>query len=378
VRAVQAVRGLRLHRERAATVLAGLAALTGVAALAGAGADYAWVFELASHFRAQYAVVLALCALGLALLGRHWVAAGCLALAGANVAYLLPYLRGAPAATTLGQPLAVLSLNVYRHSREHARVVDYVRSSSPDVAVFLEATPEWRAGLAPLADVLPYEAYAPGAGSNGILIRSRHRLQRASPVALGGQPQGALSVWLSPYGHPLELLGAHLSWPMTPAAAATRNRELAGLAKYARRAPLPLVVVGDFNATRYTAPFARMLRDGGYADCAAGGGLHGTWPTRFVPGWIKIDHCLHTKGIWVDRYAVGPYVGSDHYPLAVVLRVPDSAGLAGAAPVPPSNGPGPAVVAMPPVSASRIAASTGMSSGWTDAFGTKIVYPPIM
>jgi endonuclease/exonuclease/phosphatase (EEP) superfamily protein YafD len=331
---VQAVRRVRLHPTRAATVLAGLGALTGLVALAGAGADLAWPFELAAHFRAQYAVVLALCALGLALLGRYWVAAGCLALAGANVAYLLPYLRAPPPGTTLGQPLAVLSLNVYRHSRDYARVVEYVRATSPDVAVFVEATPAWRAGLAPLADALPHESYLPDAGSNGILIRSRHPLQRATAVALGGQKQAALSVWLSPHGHPVEVLGVHLTWPMTPREAARRNRELAGLAAYARRAPVPLVVVGDFNATRYTPPFARMLREGGYGDCAAGTGLHGTWPTRFPPGWIRIDHCLHSTGVWVDAFAIGPYVGSDHYPLAILLRVPDSAGLAQAAPAP--------------------------------------------
>jgi endonuclease/exonuclease/phosphatase (EEP) superfamily protein YafD len=111
-----------------------------------------------------------------------------------------------------------------------------------------------------------------------------------------------------------------------------RNRELAGLAAYAAHARVPLVVVGDFNSTRYTPPFARMLRDGRLGDCAAGRGLHGTWPTRFPPGYIPIDHCLHTEGVWVDRFEVGPFVGSDHYPLLATLRVPDSAGLAAVLP----------------------------------------------
>ena len=300
---------MRLDRGRAATVLAAVAALTGAAGLAGVGADIAWPFELAAHFRVQYAVVLALCAVGLALLGRHWVAAGCLALAAANATFVAPYLRAPPPGTTLGQPLQVLSLNVFRRSDEHARVLEYVRAVRPDVAVFVEATPEWRAAMAALADEWPHEAYAPGAGSNGILIRSRHALARVAPVSLGGQPEAGLSAWLAPHGHPVEVLGLQAT-------------------AYAAHARVPLVVVGDFNSTRYTPPFARMLRDGRLGDCAAGRGLHGTWPTRFPPGYIPIDHCLHTEGVWVDRFEVGPFVGSDHYPLLATLRVPDSAGLA--------------------------------------------------
>jgi endonuclease/exonuclease/phosphatase (EEP) superfamily protein YafD len=322
---------MKLDRGRAATVLAGVAALTGAAGLAGAGADIAWPFELAAHFRVQYAVVLALCAVGLALLGRHWVAAGCLALAAANATFTTPYLRTPPPGTTQGQALEVLSLNVFRRSDDYARVVDYVRAARPDVAAFVEATPAWREALAALADEWPHEAYAPNAGSNGILIRSRHPLARVGAVSFGGQAEGGLSAWLAPHGHPVEVLGVHLSWPTAPEAAAMRNRELAGLAAYAAHARVPLVVLGDFNATRYTPPFARMLRDGRLGDCAAGRGLHGTWPTRFPPGYIQIDHCLHTEGVWVDRFGVGPFVGSDHYPLVATLRVPDSAGLANAA-----------------------------------------------
>lgn len=310
--------------RRAVVTLSALATLTASASLAGLVADLGWPFDLAAHFRVQYVVLLAACAIGLALLGRTWVAAACLALAGANAVFLAPYLSvsSATAAAAAGEPLDVLSLNVFRRSDDYARVVAYVHGERPDVAVFVEATPAWRAGLAPLADVLPYEAYAPGAGSHGILVRSRTPILRAAPLALNGQPQGALGVLLSPHGHPLEVLGVHLEWPMTPRALASRNRELAALADYGARARVPLVAVGDFNASRYTPPFARMLRAGRLGDCAAGTGVHGTWPARIAPAWLQIDQCLHTEGVRVDRFAVGPFVGSDHYPLRVRLRVP--------------------------------------------------------
>lgn len=392
---------MRFDRRWAATALAALGALTGAAGLAGTAADAWWFLDLFAHFRVQYAVLLALCAIGLSLLGRHWVAAGCLALAAANATFALPYLRAAPPGTTAGAPLRVVSLNVYKHNGDYERVRRYLRAEQADVVVLVETTPAWSRELASLRDLYPHAAYAPRAGSAGVMLLSRTPILQWLPVFLGGAPESGIRARIAPHGHPLDVMGVHLTWPMRAELAARRNRELDGLARVARATRVPLVVLGDFNDTRYSPTFARLLRDGALRDCAAGRGLSGTWPTSFLPLRIQIDHCLHTRGVWTESFDTGPGVGSDHYPVVVTLRVPDSAGLAdaSAAPSAPARAPGVAavraasrlavtgtpavavplpVVAMPPVSASRIAASTGMSSGWTELFGTKIVYPPTM
>ena len=100
---------MKLDRSRAAVAFAALGALTGAAGLAGTAAESWWFLDLFSHFRVQYALVLAACAIGLALLGRYWVAAGCLALALANGQTLQE------AAVTLG-----ISLNT---ARAHLRAI---------------------------------------------------------------------------------------------------------------------------------------------------------------------------------------------------------------------------------------------------------------
>lgn len=385
---------MRFDRDLAATLFAAIGALTGAAGLAGTAADLSWFLDLFAHFRVQYAVVLAACAIGLALLGRPWVAAGCLALAAANASFAMPYLRAAPAGTIEGAALRVVSLNVYRGSRDYERVRAFLRAERADFVVLVEATPAWAQELASLRDLYPHVAYSPRAGSAGVLLLSRTRILEWLPVFLGGQPEAGIRARIAPFGHPMDVIGVHLTWPVRPALAAQRNRELEGLARVTARANVPLVVLGDFNDTRYSPGFARLLRDGALRDCAAGRGVSGTWPTWFAPLGIQIDHCLHTRGVWTERFDTGPEVGSDHYPLVVTLRVPDSAGLAAAGGAVDGARPAPAplaavtgapavagpwlVVAMPPVSARRIAASTGMSSGCTELFGTKIVYPPTM
>lgn len=322
---------MRFDRNLAATLLAALGALTGAAGLAGIAGDLSWFLDLFAHFRVQYAVVLAGCAIGLALLGRPWVAAGCLALAAANASFALPYLRAAPAGTTEGAPLRVVSLNVYKHNREYERVRAFLRAERADFVVLVETTPAWARELGALHDLYPHAAYSPRAGASGVLLLSRTPILEWLPLFVGGQPESGIRARIAPFGHPMDVIGVHLSWPVRSELAAQRNRELDGLARVTARAGVPLVVLGDFNDTRYSPSFARLLRDGALRDCAAGRGLSRSWPTWFAPLGIQIDHCLHTRGVWTERFDTGPDVGSDHYPLVVTLRVPDSAGLADAA-----------------------------------------------
>ena len=62
-------------------------------------------------------------------------------------------------------------------------------------------------------------------------------------------------------------------------------------------------MVGDLNATRWSAPLRALLRHGGLRDTAEGGGLGGTWPefqnfpgAQGFPLWwtgmITLDHVL--------------------------------------------------------------------------------------
>jgi hypothetical protein len=44
-----------------------------------------------------------------------------------------------------------------------------------------------------------------------------------------------------------------------------------------------------------------------------------TWPSLPLPLWIPIDHALADPGSGVADVRIGPAIGSDHYPLEIVL-----------------------------------------------------------
>lgn len=350
------VAGVRQGLLRAAVVcVAGLGLLT----LLGLLSPYFWLADRAADLRVQVALLLGLLALLLACTRHLGIAAGATGLAVVNLLLLWPLLApglprvvpgwwpawALPAPDVLqaepllfvpSTPLRVLSANVWYRNENYTAMRSAVRAASPDVAVFLEVTPRWQRELALLRDGWPYQQWVPGSGHDGVMVLSRLPWRRTRTLALEGTGlANALQVTVDLAGQPVDVVGLHLRWPITPANAAARSTALARLAKLARQTPHPLVLLGDFNLTPHDGAFAQLLARGGLGNAAAGSGLLTTWPasaggwTARLPG-LQIDHCLVSHGIRAENFALGPWVGSDHRPVVVRLEVPVPLNAAGA------------------------------------------------
>lgn len=280
-------------------------------------------------------MTLAACGGVLLVLRRPALALAALALALANAVPLAHYLLPAQEPAVAGPRVKAVLVNTWFRNGEHGRLLDYVRALGPDVAVFLEVTPAWSEALGRL-ESLPYRSQA-----GEILVASRQPLAGLKAWPLAGGAAMAVSFSYDAAGAPLTVIGAHANWPLGPAIAVSRNRELAELAAIARAAPSPVLLLGDLNTTAYSPVFDPLLAASGLADCAAGRGLNPTWPTLFPPLYIQIDHCLAGPGVRIDRLRPGRRVGSDHRPLEVEITVapqsPDGAGRITTAAAPPTS-----------------------------------------
>ncbi|MGH8217810.1 MAG: endonuclease/exonuclease/phosphatase family protein [Steroidobacteraceae bacterium] len=334
-----------LTARRIALVAIILTVVTLGATLLAATAAFWWFGDLAVHFRLQYAAaaVLALLALGWA---RRWLWAAlaltALVVNGIAAAPILgggSVIRGAvagsPAAITRGtggrhtaserQPLRIASINVLYLNTHYGRVTAFLRRARPDAAVLVEITPRWRAALGSLRDEFPWQYYAQGRNSrggdsHGTLLLSRWPFERIETVPMGPHADPTVAAVLIVRGRTLHLIGVHPSWPLGPAVAAERNRELSRLAALARATPAPLVMAGDFNVSPFSPHFRAFVVQSGLRWAAQGEGWQPTWPTFLPIGGIQIDHAFISPGIAVRRFARGPGVGSDHRPIVVDLE----------------------------------------------------------
>ncbi|HEX6385825.1 MAG TPA: endonuclease/exonuclease/phosphatase family protein, partial [Anaerolineae bacterium] len=121
---------------------------------------------------------------------------------------------------------------------------------------------------------------------------------------------------------PLTMMATHAMAATSLVEFNQRNAHLRDLAAFVRAESGSVIVAGDLNVSPWSVYFRQFLRESGLHDGRLGRGLKPTWPApEFSPvsGLIltPYDHFLASAGIIIRRYEVGPYVGSDHYPLIV-------------------------------------------------------------
>ncbi len=82
---------------------------------------------------------------------------------------------------------------------------------------------------------------------------------------------------------------------------------------------VPLIVVGDFNASPWSYTVTNLAQQAAVADAHLGRGLIKTW--RRGPIILTLDHILVSDDVVVVDYQRGEVGGSDHKPLIVDLAI---------------------------------------------------------
>jgi endonuclease/exonuclease/phosphatase (EEP) superfamily protein YafD len=304
----------------AAGLLACLATLTGFVG------RFWWGFELTTHFPVQYTLVLGGFALILLALRRwRWsMLFGAFALL--NLTFLVPAFQEDDPATpaTAGHQITLRALiaNVNAENRDFQRIRDLIATADPDLVVLLEATPWLLDRLRDLGERYRHRVAEPRDDLFGIALFSRHPLAQSQIVRFGDPASPpAIVATITAGARPFTLIGAHPWPPVSADLAEGRNRQLRALAARVRQSQGPVLVLGDLNLSPWSPWFARLLADSGLRDSRRGRGLQPSWPVDWPPLWIPIDHALFSEGICIRHRAIGPAIGSDHYPVIVDFQV---------------------------------------------------------
>lgn len=290
--------------------------------VAGFAGRLHWTLDLASHFRAQYALALLLLLVALWWRGAGRLLLGiCLLCWAVQLGTLVPLFWPQPAAAPAAQSFRVLLSNVHTRNREFDRVRALLASESPDVVVLQETDRAWLDALRADAERWPHRIEEPRSDNFGIAVWSRWPLLEARFADFGGT---GLPTVLATLDHPagrIQFVAVH---PLPPAGATRtrlRNAALVALAEHCRIQTEPVLVLGDLNCTPWSVRFRDLLRDGHLRDSSLGMGWQPTWPTKLWWFGIPIDHCLHSTGLRVQRRWLTDHVGSDHRPLVVDVGV---------------------------------------------------------
>ncbi|MCY1058831.1 endonuclease/exonuclease/phosphatase family protein [Nannocystis sp. SCPEA4] len=238
---------------------------------------------------------------------------------------MAPLWLARPAAA--GEPaLRLLQFNGLSSNPRKAEAVAWLADAGADLVVVQEVDADWAAALATMPGHAVIES-APRQDNFGMTLLIRHdasdmvvRTWREDLVP--GIP--ALAAELAVGGRRIAVLAVHTLPPVGRDYAGRRDAQLARAAAWVgeqRAAGRVPVVVGDLNASPFSAPFRGLLA-AGLVDSQRGFGLQASWPVGHPLPPIAIDHCLHDPALVTAARALGPALGSDHLPVRCDLAWP--------------------------------------------------------
>ena len=300
-------------------ILGVIAAGTAVLSLAGFLGRWWWIFDLASHFRVQYFLLLLLLALVFGSGRQPWAALGAAIFSLLNLILVAALYFPTIKETPQGQAsYRLLFANVLQANSNYAKVQQLIRSSDPDFIVLAETNRSWLQALENLQENYPYKQSAVREDNYGMAVFSRFPFEQAETRSFGEAGVPSIVVRLNLNNRWVTLIGAHPPPPKGPNRSRFRNEQLMDLADFAAAQTQDHVLLcGDLNLTPWSPYFKQIIQRGGLNDSLAGFGLQPTWPVDRPLFRVPIDHCLVSPDVYIQSRTLGPAVGSDHFPLIV-------------------------------------------------------------
>jgi endonuclease/exonuclease/phosphatase (EEP) superfamily protein YafD len=244
--------------------------------------------------------------------------------------------------------ISLLIYNVLSDNREVAALRELIRDTDPDLILLSEPTRWWLEQLDGLEDDYPYTLFQPQENHYGKLLYSRLELEDPEIRFLIEPeiPSIRTGVRLRS-GTLLTLYGVH---PRPPGLKRSdgeddedgeredsdmRDAELLLVAKeVSEMGDVPVIVAGDYNDVAWSHTTRLFQRIGGLLDPRVGRGFINTFHTRSRLMRYPLDHVFASRHFLLVELRRLPDIGSDHFPILVVLDYDPGASVTGEEPQP--------------------------------------------
>lgn len=321
-----------------AVSIGGLPALATILAFGG---QWSWQLDLLSHFRTQFAVILAIMVV-LMMFMRQW-RLGLIVMLPlvVNVALILPlyihpkWFTPHPEFVSLqpqaGEPLKLLSYNMGGMFEGNDEPLELIRNSNADVIVLQGVRPKMLEQLE--FAVAPFRVYISDARTDGYGVALLNRVSLGPQVTIhdaelihlpateNSKAASAIKATLLWQGRAIRLLTLKAISPLEVHAGMGQAQQYQALAQWVNEQDHPVVIMGDMASSPWSHTFKQLLKDTGLMNSQLGYGLQGSWPaTGGALGQIAVDHCLISPSLVTSKRSLGPSYQSSHHALMVELQ----------------------------------------------------------
>jgi len=285
-----------------------------------------WVFDLCCHFHLQYAICFMLF-LAVSIVKKKYLFVGPAAILIVTNLFPVVSLYANPENILANEnktTFSVMMLNVEAKNTGYQKAIQTIKEIDPDILLLEEFTHEWRANTKELNGLFPYSFGSPQIDCSGNMMYSKYPLEDMEIKAVGLYERPTLVSKVLIKGRKINIVGTHPVPPIGRERAELRNGHLLDVARITSELNGSIVLLGDFNTTPFSNLFKMIVKISGLNDSMQGYGPQLSWPAWYLPinpFLIPIDHCLVSKDIKVLDRTIGPYAGSDHYPLILQLAI---------------------------------------------------------
>lgn len=300
-------------------LLSALGSLISLATVAGFGGSLSWLFDLASHFRIQYLLILFLIIAYFTIVKRFKKASLFLLFFLLNLFTIVPLFWGRQSVPN-AKTSRIMLLNVYTQNEEVEKVRNEIVTTDPDLLILQEIDQQWIKDLQWLDSIYPYSYTFPRSDNFGIGMWSKTAFKKAALEYVGEAGLPSINAMLPIGDTVVQVIATHPLPPVGKTNAAYRNEQLSLVPQLIVKEH-PTIIVGDLNSSCWGYNFKKLLKESGLNNSAKGFGFQPTWPSGSPLLYTAIDHLLHSDDIVIADRQIGNNVGSDHLPLVVDFTV---------------------------------------------------------
>jgi len=277
--------------------------------------------ELFSHFRYQFFVSSVLLLTIFAFLRRRFFSLLLVGLTILNASLVLPWYVGRDQIEASGVTFKLLHANVHRDNTETSELLAQIDAEDPDLVILQEMSSDWLTALQTHGDKYPYSVAEAQDGAFGIGLFSKFPLDNARIVPAPPLDLPEIRAVIRLGEQRINLISAHPMPPVGRAETEARNAQLGALGDDIANISGPTLFIGDLNISMWAPAYQSFETTSGLRNGRKGFGIVSTFPVFFRLAGIPIDHCLVSEELRVVDFRTGLSIGSDHWPVVVVLSL---------------------------------------------------------
>jgi endonuclease/exonuclease/phosphatase (EEP) superfamily protein YafD len=233
--------------------------------------------------------------------------------------FLSPFLWAASRGKKETRFLRVLTFNIEVENKRYADVADFIAASGADIVCIQEIDNAVAEQLFHGVGKLYPHMFQRGRNKEvGLALFSKHSCVDVGHFERTDHAPAVIWAYIWHQEISYEFIGVYLAYPLHPRVQA---RHIKWLVKYVCSRSRPLIVIGDFNLTPFSAKLTKFAYATGLKRHAT---VLASWPAhKFWPAFL-IDHVFSTRDFSSVKTTVGPYLGSDHRPIIADIGISKS------------------------------------------------------